>query len=140
LVATKAGRMGMRASARRTATLPVAVMTGKTSMHGYVYDFEVAGSEQAWCAARGGDGVEVLPAVELGGEDDVVARGPEELLFGCEGMKDAALSFCCVPDFVAGSGGGIGDVDGPGCTGAMGSGTTSTAGGQANEGDLAAIG
>ena len=113
---------------------------GTIGTDGRVFDFEVAGSEQGCCAAGGGDGIEMLPAVEFGWEDDVVAGCPEQLLVCCERMKDAALSFGCVPDFVAGSGCGICDIDRPGLTGAMGSGTASSAAGGADEGNLAAIG
>src|SRR3984957_9902233 len=69
----------------------------------------------------------------------MAAGCPEELLVGREGMEDAALTFGGAEDFVAGTGGGIGDVDGPRFPGAMGACAAAATCG-ADEGDLLAVG
>src|SRR5580658_7872461 len=75
-----------------------------------MFDFEIAG----WVEWRGnvavrGNRIEMEPAGAFPGEDNAIARAPEQLGFGGHGVEYAAWAARSVPEFAAVSRVRVGD-------------------------------
>src|SRR4029079_16169066 len=63
--------------------------------------------------SRDCDGIEMQPAVLLPRKHQTIAIGPQDLRTCFDAAKRAAGTFVCMPSLAAGSGGCVGNPDGP---------------------------
>src|SRR5260370_28844418 len=82
----------------------------------------------------------MCPTILLPGKDNVVIRGPEDLIVADNVAKHATLSFVGFPDLAASAGLNVGDADSPWLTGPLWTKSKGLPGGRrANTNELFAV-